>query len=369
MSNKATEISEALLKHDIDLLRLSAGTSTKIQKILAKLREKLVTKIKRVNPGAQITAGAKNKYVSALVTSTDKDIDRAYKTIKELTGTENSQLAVVQATIAGDVMNASIGVDLVSGRLSANVLESLAGKALMEGAPSAEWWALQSDDMKQGFKNQMREGVIAGESIDELARRVKGSRTSGFQDGLLGKFGRKANTLVRSSVLSVANEARLATFQQNSDVIKGVQWTSTLDSRTSEICMALDNQAWTLDRKRMPGTTHAWRGPPPAHFNCRSTLTPILRSWSDLSNNPAIKQKLQAAEAKIGPGFRASMDGQVPADLTYEDWLKTKPEAFQIDVLGPKKHKLWKKGKLPFTNLIDQRHNPLTIEQLTNTSK
>jgi len=60
----------------------------------------------------------------------------------------------------------------------------------------------------------------------------------------------------------------------------------------------------------------------------------------------------------------ASMDGLVPDTLSYEECLKTKPESFQLEILGPTKHRLWKKSKLAFTDMVDQSHNPLTISEL-----
>lgn len=35
------------------------------------------------------------------------------------------------------------------------------------------------------------------------------------------------------------------------------------------------------------------------------------------------------------PSTRASQDGQVPASLSYFDWLKRQPAAFQDEALGP----------------------------------
>jgi hypothetical protein len=58
------------------------------------------------------------------------------------------------------------------------------------------------------------------------------------------------------------------------------------------------------------------------------------------------------------------MDGLVAQALTYEDWLKTKSEAFQKEVLGPGKWELWQKGQIRLRDLIDQRGRPLTLEEL-----
>jgi hypothetical protein len=93
---------------------------------------------------------------------------------------------------------------------------------------------------------------------------------------------------------------------------------------------------------------------PPAHPNCRSTTTPVIKSWKELGIN--------LTEAP--PGTRASMDGQVPATLTYNDWLKKQPQAFQDEVLGPTKAKLYRKGDLSLDRFIDKSGNEYTLDEL-----
>jgi hypothetical protein len=67
---------------------------------------------------------------------------------------------------------------------------------------------------------------------------------------------------------------------------------------------------------------------------------------------------------ELTEGQRASMDGTVPADMTYEQWLKQKPESFQNRVLGQEKAQMWRDGEITFKDLVDQTGRPLTIEEL-----
>lgn len=61
---------------------------------------------------------------------------------------------------------------------------------------------------------------------------------------------------------------------------------------------------------------------------------------------------------------RASIDGEVAADLTFDDFLKGKPKAFADEMLGKGKAELWRDGKITLQQLLDQRGNPLTLTQL-----
>lgn len=70
------------------------------------------------------------------------------------------------------------------------------------------------------------------------------------------------------------------------------------------------------------------------------------------------------AEDKIAPRTRASMNGEVAQDLTFDDFLKGKPKGFADEMLGKGRAELWRSGKITLNQLLDQRGNPLTLEQI-----
>ena len=134
-------------------------------------------------------------------------------------------------------------------------------------------------------------------------------------------------------------------FEENEDVIKGVQWIATLDERTTDICAGLDAEIFPINS-----------GPrPPAHFRCRSTVVPVLKSWKEMG----IKLK-EAPE-----GTRTSMDGQVSRKITYGDWLKNQPKDVQNEVLGVKKAELFRTGKVDIKRFTDDKHRPLTLKEIS----
>jgi len=183
------------------------------------------------------------------------------------------------------------------------------------------------------ISSELRRGWIAGDSIDTMVQRVRGTRSMGYRDGIIETKRRSATALVRTFINHVHSTARDLTYQENGDLVKGVQWVSTLDGRTSLICISLDGKVFPVDEGIRP----------PAHWNCRSTTVPVIKSWRELG--------LDIDE--LEPGSRASMDGQVPETETYGAWLKKKPAAFQREVLGDARYKAWKAGEVPIDRFAD----------------
>lgn len=177
---------------------------------------------------------------------------------------------------------------------------------------------------------------------------------------------RNAEALARTSIHTVSNNARLATFKENDDVIKGVELIVTLDDRTTPICISRSGGAWDLaSGEPLPDSAVSiqFPGPPPYHFRCRSALLPVLKKWDELGSPALAKFK------EFPKGQRASMDGLVPADMTYGDWLKKKeldgPE-FANKLLGKGKAQLWRDGKITLQQLVDNTGQPFTLKELKN---
>lgn len=207
------------------------------------------------------------------------------------------------------------------------------------------------------FAKTVRNGLLTGESTDKLARRLKGRLRFGQRGSARqiaqagGEVTAVANhqimAMVRTSVNQVANAASQQTYEANQDITQRYRYTSTLDSRTSAICRALDGKEFEYGK-----------GPiPPQHFNCRSTTVPII-DYDALGFTPP------------KPGKRAAQGGMVPSDQSYGQWLHNQSKEVKADVLGPE--------KVPYFNRLARKYGPtdairkfvgedgseLTLEQL-----
>lgn len=193
------------------------------------------------------------------------------------------------------------------------------------------------------IRQAVRLGMSEGETSDQIVRRLIGTRSARYTDGLLEYNRRGAEAMVRTVVNHVSNRAADMTYKENGDLVKNVQWTSTLDSRTTPICQARDGKLFPVDS-----------GPrPPAHVGCRSFVVPVLKSWRELG----------IPIDEMDPGTRASMDGQVPAKLTYPEWLREHPER-AVDALGVTRAKLFLEGKMPIDKFVNDKGRTLTLKEL-----
>ena len=182
----------------------------------------------------------------------------------------------------------------------------------------------------------------------EYVVNAKKSRVLAFESAYLvgGMEGHYYASLYKPDCLDV--DATVASAKANADIVEGYRWVSTLDSRTSELCQSLDGQRFDLGEGPMP----------PAHPNCRSTVVPVTKTFRELGIDLP----------ELPEGTRASIGGQVPASLTYFEWLKTQPASFVEEALGPTRAAVFLKGGLSadeFGKLqLGRNFRPLTIEEM-----
>jgi SPP1 gp7 family putative phage head morphogenesis protein len=182
----------------------------------------------------------------------------------------------------------------------------------------------------------IRDGVLEGKTSQQI--------TSAFR-GLFSLHARQAGTLVRTGVNHVSTVARMTTIEQNTNLFDGYEWVSTLDSRTSLICMSRDGIVYSF-RPESPI--------PPAHFNCRSTVVPKVKDKFNLLKD------VGGDRPSIGYDGAKSVSGR----MTYSGWLRKQPASFQDKVLGKSRGKLFRQGKLALTHFVDDSGETYTLDEL-----
>ena len=177
----------------------------------------------------------------------------------------------------------------------------------------------------------VRSGVFAGETLQQISRRLVGRldfddlqkasvRQMAQAGGELTKLANhQIQTIVRTSVNQVTNQASQAVYAANKKVAPKYEYVATLDSKTSAICQRLDGQ--TFDYNNGPT--------PPQHFNCRSTTVPVV-DFDGLQKKYPNLEKPPTTQLISRP----SATGRVPQGTAYGDWLLNQDKELQIKTLG-----------------------------------
>lgn len=334
------ELRDAILRHSLQILRLSAGEQAVVDQILKDLEKEL-----RALLESKSLSGAERAELKALVAEAESAIHPAYAAAAQSVDTHALAVIVAEKTVE------AMGTFPVSALLpSVERLASLTKDVLIDGAPSSAWWERQAEDTAFKFAAQVRQGVVNGETNERIVQRIVGKRG---EPGIMEVSRRNARTLVHSSVMTAANDARLATFRKNDRLINGVRWLATLDSHTCVQCAALDNAAWDLDGQPIQATKFEFQSPP-AHFSCRCVLSPIPKTFRDIGLNID-----EPAE-----GTRASSEGPIPASTTFDEFLKRQSPAFINKTLGKERAALFLAGKITLRDLISGTGRELTLDQL-----
>jgi len=249
------------------------------------------------------------------------------------------------------------------------------------------------------IQGAIQSGIVTGLRTEDILRNLAGTRRRNFADGVLGGTRRNLEAVLAAGVTHVHNSVSDGLFEKNPDVYRFLQWVSVLDGRTSAICRSRDGKFAPIGENKLPVGLPRLIPPtarPPAHPNCRSAVVPVFDSRGlagIIGERPFVRETAKdqyrkinfRQQAKDGVGSAAwrrmsaeqrqrAVDtvrdqwlqdriGTVPADLTYDDWLRGQPVEFQNEVLGRRKAVLFRKG-LKLDRFVDSTGRQLTTEQL-----
>jgi len=186
---------------------------------------------------------------------------------------------------------------------------------------------------QEGLARTIRQGVFSGETTQQIASRMigrlefgqKGSVRQIAQAG--GEMTKLANhqiqTIVRTSVNQVQNQASQAVYAANSKVAPKYEYVATLDSRTSAICRRLDGKKFEYNKGAVP----------PQHFNCRSTTVPVV-DYAGLKKQKGFEDLTPPPKGKVVTRPTGEGTGRVPQDTQYGDWLLGQDKKLKIKTLG-----------------------------------
>jgi len=232
-------------------------------------------------------------------------------------------------------------------RLDYARLAAIAVKRPFQGRLLREWGDKLEEDTAAAVRSSIRRGLALGETTDQIVRRIIGSRSKGYADGILEARRGDVESVVLTASSHVENSVREEMYALNTDIFGSVLvWLGTLDSRTCPVCIVRDGKRYdAVTHKPIGHDVPYLDGPGRMHLRDRCTSAP------DIEGDPR------------GMGNRASMNGPVDGRLTYLDWIKTQPAAIQDEVMGVVRARDLRSGR-PVESFWKPNGQWLTIQEL-----
>ncbi len=330
------------IRRQVLLERIKAGQFRDFNKVISEVQKLIQTKVGGL---ANDLAGENRRFLRRWLGQLEAAILKEYRTGLKLFNKELEETAGIFAAMeAGDIaasITGSIKLPTPTARQAFNLAKV---QAMSHSGETLEQFVetLAAGETKR-VVSVVRRGFYQGRTNQELVREIVGTQARRFQDGILQTSRRNAQAVVHTSVQHVASVGRMRTWQDNPEVVKGYEWVSTLDRKTTQKCKTLDGQKFKIGE-----------GPvPPVHIRCRSTTVADLDPKFDF---------LKEGRTRSGE------KGPVDAKQDYYDWLKNQPPEFQDQALGPKRGKLFRDGGLSadkFADLqLDRNFEPLTLAEM-----
>lgn len=373
------DLFDAILRHQIYLLRYSGYVRNRMTAVLNATEEDIAMRIRdKLRNSKGLTAPVEWRRMQALIDSIASIRSEAWGKTSAFMLDEGVSLANQEPVFMRGAIGTASPVVLDMVLPTPRLLKAIALSQPFEGRILKEWAStMEADDLRR-IGNAIKMGMVAGESSDVIAQRVVGTRALKGADGMTELTRRQINTITRTAVMHISNNARAAFLNENVDVIEAEQFVATLDSRTTPICRANDGKIFELNK-----------GPrPPLHYSCRSLRIAAL-DGQRLGDRPAkpVTEKLLVKEFAEKNGYSATsrdalprgtkgqyddwarkrireLVGPVPADTTYQEWMKKQSIDFQEDVLGKTKAKLFRDGGLPLDRFVNRNGDELTLAEM-----
>jgi len=371
-------IPEVFFRETIDLNRYSNAVSADFVRtyndvILLAARKLNAINIRQAKAGEGVViAPQTKKRLRAIIAQSKSSLDKWSKTttkkmIKEIEGLAKVQAGFIESELKKAVKSGNIPINSVAvsskyaesfvttdptkvniftskqfteddfKKFGSGKFELTARQGAMQTLPNGETVEKAfrgiATRQQEGLARTIRQGVFSGESTQQIASRMigrlefgqKGSVRQIAQAG--GELTKLANhqiqTIVRTSVNQVQNQASQAVYAANSKVAPKYEYVATLDSRTSAICRRLDGRKFEYNKGAVP----------PQHFNCRSTTVPVV-DYAGLKKQKGFEDLTPPPKGKVVTRPTGEGTGRVPQDTQYGDWLLGQDKKLKVKTLG-----------------------------------
>jgi len=275
-------------------------------------------------------------HIQILLKEIDSIIDTAITKIQPSLFESFQALGEYETQYATKLLDSSTVVSVTIGAgLEPAVITAMLAKSKMylgddKGQTIDDLIATFAKAVKKDIKSVITTGLTAGDTTDVIAKNMIALNKTRTID--------QARAVVLSVASHVSNESMMATWKPYTHLFEGLEYISVLDNRTTSLCISRSGNVYEFSKA--PSV--------PAHYRCRSRLSPKLKKEYDLFTEST----------------QSSQFGQVPASWTYNDWLKRQSAAVQDEVLGKARGLAYRKSGVPIDKFIDRKGVFYSLQEL-----
>ncbi len=321
------------------------GALTDIQKAINRGRTELVRALSRRKRVAPVSKGREEALLNELNDMTLGIQQRLTKDIHKASAIAADAAVKVHGKIVsfdGHVDGFNF-ISLSAEQLKEMVTAPVGGRILND-------WVMRSFEsaIQQEMASEILTGYLKGEGTAKMSRRLRNA---------FDLVKRDAETLTRTWVADANNNAAKMVYDANSDIIEGEEWCATLEVNTKAgrgtclRCAGLDGRVYPLDEEHIR---------PPLHPRCRCLMVPKTKTYRELGLD--IDELREVARPyTIKHGGKIGRIGDF--DGTFDKWIFTQSEKYQLDVLGPNRLRLIKEGKIKFSDLVDEHGHIVLLKR------
>lgn len=380
MATKRTleELAEIVNTHLANLQRIGVNWSGDLLEHLKEVQAELmdyVLSAQKSFGSAGLDSGT-NKRLKIIKTKIESLLNQAYSQGYDTISTQAAGLAENEAKHAASLVRAMTGTAVA--QVGKRAVENIVKYGRFNGLTLAEMFNSMSVKDADKIYTTVAKNILSGSTPQSLKKAVQ---------HVFDVSNYTAKTVGLTCANGISNDARLATFAQNDDVVKGIEILSTLDGRVCASCAQIGGLRFAVDAKDIPAL--------PVHPRCRCCYIPVTvlsdmsevtrpaanadfmteakrayeakypdKNWDNLAESSKKRyyhQAIHAYEERTGkPAFR-----QVSGSMTFAEYFESQSEQFKRDWLKPTRYRLYKKGMLSLNDMMDPATDRLfTLSEL-----
>lgn len=224
---------DALVRHQIGLFRLSGSIRDEIHKILDATEKDIAKKIRRgLARNRGLTTPADVKRLNTLLKSIKATRLKSLNQVTSVWLKELQDLAKAEPKFIDGALKTTSPVVLETVLPSTNLLKSIATTHPFQGK-TLKGWAKQftTNDLRR-MEEQIKIGLVQGESSPAIARRIVGTKALRGRNGIFEVSRREAMGITRTAVNAVSNQAKREFYRSNATMFTKELFVATLDART-----------------------------------------------------------------------------------------------------------------------------------------